>query len=332
MRHFYDMTNISISGRDLFAPSKLEDQPAVDWPLFADNTSGILARDKEAGYDLGKLADSLKNNSVVYHSPSEAALDDLLDRLQQFKLTKLEIGLFVCLGLLILAVIVLSVKVKRHGHTLHKMALMLLAVSKNIPMTEQFVLKNDMTRTASEAIQSWVPSPDHWTEWGPYWTNIGVLLVSLAVTMGCLKLALSRRAFVYVDLSNDTDAIELKLRELPTASRCYGLRTSQTRLRATLEDGWFGSRITFLANHWFYFHFTDNDIVALPTSLWLTPWTARKARRILRSDHRVHTFLVYTHHYIVYKQNNQLERQAHTASDTGLADGDDYYYAHESGV
>jgi hypothetical protein len=139
MRHFYDMTNVSISGRDLFAPSKLTDQPAIDWPLFADNTSGILARDKEAGYDLGKLADSLNNNSVVYHSPSEAALDDLFDRLQHFKMSKLEIGLFVGLGLLILAVMALSVKVKRHGHTLHKMALMLLAVSQHIPMTEQYV-------------------------------------------------------------------------------------------------------------------------------------------------------------------------------------------------
>ena len=289
-----------------------------------------MARDKEAGYDLGKLADSLKNNSVVYHSPSEAALDDLLDRLQQFKLSKLEIGLFVCLGLLILAVIVLSFKVKRHGHTLHKLALMLLAVSKNIPMTEQYVLKSDLTRTATEAIQSWAPGPDHWTEWGPYWISVVVLLVSLAVTMGSLKLALSRRAFVYVDISNDTDAVELKLKELPTASRCYGLRTSQTRLRATLEDCWFGSRITFLAQHWFYFHFTASDIVALPKSLWLPPWTARRARRILRSDHTVHTFLVYTHHYIVYKQNNQLERAAHTASNTGLIDGDDYYYPHES--
>ena len=75
MRHFYDMTNVSISGRDLFAPSRLEDQPAVDWPLFSDNTSGVLARDKEAGYDLAKLAESLKNESVVYHSPSEAVLE-----------------------------------------------------------------------------------------------------------------------------------------------------------------------------------------------------------------------------------------------------------------
>ena len=39
--------------------------------------------------------------------------------------------------------------------------------------------------------------------------------------------------------------------------------------------------------------------------------------------------MVYTHHYIVYKWNNDLERHAHTASNTGLVDGDDYSYPHE---
>jgi len=59
MQHFYDMTNASIWGRDLFNPNNVDDQPAVDWPLFSDNASGVLVRDKEAGYDLAKLVKSL---------------------------------------------------------------------------------------------------------------------------------------------------------------------------------------------------------------------------------------------------------------------------------
>jgi len=231
------MTKISISGLDLFAPSKLENQPATDWPLFSDNTSDVLARDKEAGYDLAKLAESLKNESVVYHSPSEAVLDDLLTKLQEFKLTKIEIGILLGLAILLLLQIVWAVKLKRHGHTLHKMALALLAVYKNIPMTDSFVLKGEPVRTATDVIESLAVGPSYWSEWGPYWTNSMVLVFSVAITLGCLKVALSRRAYFYVDISSQTESLQIKIAELPTAGRCYGLRTSQKSLRATIRDG-----------------------------------------------------------------------------------------------
>jgi len=332
MRHFYDMTNVSISGRDLFAPSRLEDQPAVDWPLFSDNTSGVLARDKEAGYDLAKLAESLKNESVVYHSPSEAVLDDLIAKLQEFKLTKIEIGILLGIGLLLLSNIILAVTVKRHGHTLHKMALAILAVYKNIPMTDSFVLKSDPVKTTTESINALAVSPLVVSDWGPYWTNSLVLVVSFAITMGCLKVALSRRAYFYVDLTSQTESLQIKIAELPTAGRCYGLRTSQKSLKATIRAGWFGSRLSFHARHWFFYHLVSGTATALPPHTWLAPWTARKARRILLGEHVVTNFLVYTHHYIMWKDNPLTGSDAQAISNSGLVDGDDYNYHGESVV
>ena len=330
MRHFYDMTNTSINGRDLFAPSRLEEQPAVNWPLFSDNMSGILARDKEAGYDLGKLAESLQNDSVVYHSPSEKALDDLYDRLQQFKLTKFEIGLLLGIGLLIVSQIVLTVKVKRHGHTMHKMALAILGISKNIPMTEAFILKNAPAAEVIDAIPASSVDPYFWLEWGPYYLASAVLLFSIAVTLGCLKVALSRRGFVYIEIGNDSEAIELKVTELPSGGRSYGLRTSTRSLRVVLDECWFGSRIHFISNHWVFYHFNIGRDTDLPTSKWLTPWTARKVRRILRGEHDILTFLVYTHHYIIQKASHSLDLMASAPSHEGLVDANNYNYPQDS--
>ena len=66
------MANNTITGRDLIDSADLEEQPPIEFPLFADNISHILANDKAAGFALDKLADSLQNGSVVLHTPSEA--------------------------------------------------------------------------------------------------------------------------------------------------------------------------------------------------------------------------------------------------------------------
>jgi len=43
----------------------------------------MLAADKDVSYSLNKIADSLRNDSAVFHSPSEVMLYDLLQQQQQ---------------------------------------------------------------------------------------------------------------------------------------------------------------------------------------------------------------------------------------------------------
>ena len=247
-------------------------------------------------------------------------------------MTKIEIGILLGIGILLLSNIMLAVTVKRHGHTLHKMALALLAVHQNIPMMESFVLKTDPVKTTMESVNALAVGAFATSDWGPYWTNSLVLVISLTITMGCLKVALSRRAYFYVDLTSQTESLQIKIAELPTAGRCYGLRTSQKSLKAPIGAGWFGSRLSFHARHWFFYHLVSGTVTALPAHTWLAPWTARKARRILLGEHAVTNFLVYTHHYIMWKDNPMTGGDAQAISNTGLIDGDDYHYSGDSVV
>src|SRR5664279_4415926 len=67
-----------MTGKNLFAEGEFKPLAPLNWPLFADNTSRLLASDKEASYSLKKLADGLQNDSFVLHSSSEALVYDLL--------------------------------------------------------------------------------------------------------------------------------------------------------------------------------------------------------------------------------------------------------------
>jgi len=79
LQNFYNLSNVMIYGRDLFDSTKLVDPQPVDWPLFSQNTSRLLAADTATGYSLNELVDSLQNNSVVLHSSFGALLCDFID-------------------------------------------------------------------------------------------------------------------------------------------------------------------------------------------------------------------------------------------------------------
>src|SRR5208282_1652643 len=217
MRQFYDMTNKSILGRDLFPPSEMEDHPPIDWPLFSDNTSELLSRDKEAGYDLSKLSEGLQNKSVIFHSSSEAVLHDFMSKFQEFKLGNLEIGLITGVCLLLLTNLCLILKVKSHGKRIHELSLAVLARCQRFPLTQSFVLKNDPTKTTKTEVEMLGVAPADLTGYDPYITIALSFVICVSLSLYILKVALQRRCSVYIDICSQTESIQLKVAELPTA-------------------------------------------------------------------------------------------------------------------
>jgi hypothetical protein len=78
LQTFYDITNDTVSGRTLYAPEELKTPQAIHLPIFGNNISQILAADTVVGYSLDKLALSLRNESVIFHSPADALLHKLI--------------------------------------------------------------------------------------------------------------------------------------------------------------------------------------------------------------------------------------------------------------
>ena len=78
LQHFYDLDNGNLSGSTLLPPANLPPLLPLRLPLFSENATRLLAADESLDYSLRKLANSLANDSVVLHSPSEAILYDYI--------------------------------------------------------------------------------------------------------------------------------------------------------------------------------------------------------------------------------------------------------------
>jgi hypothetical protein len=76
LNEFYDKTNITYDGQTLL---RNKDELALDdnfkLPIFRDDSiEKYLAADESASYSLKKLAWAMENETVIYHSSSEAII------------------------------------------------------------------------------------------------------------------------------------------------------------------------------------------------------------------------------------------------------------------
>ena len=74
LQHFYNLTNVT----SLFSTADKLNVDPLKLPLFGDNVNKLLAADDEVGYSLRKQANSMQNDTTVYHSLTEAMLADYL--------------------------------------------------------------------------------------------------------------------------------------------------------------------------------------------------------------------------------------------------------------
>ena len=80
LQHFYDITNLTASGKTLFGSNDKIIPEQVNWNLYSEKVSNLLAADDSQKYSLQKLAASLKNNSVAFHSPVEVLLSEIINQ------------------------------------------------------------------------------------------------------------------------------------------------------------------------------------------------------------------------------------------------------------
>ena len=68
LQHFYDTSNVSITGRTLMTSDDKLQPERVDWKVYGEKVNTLLAADDTAAYSLKKLAASLQNDYGSSHS------------------------------------------------------------------------------------------------------------------------------------------------------------------------------------------------------------------------------------------------------------------------
>lgn len=311
LKHFYDLSNTTILSSELFNFSQLRRPEPLDLPVFEAETERLLAQDQAASYSLSKLATSMRNGSVVLHSASEAFLYDLLkqQRHRRAVIEKFD-ALLVCVSILAVVSTGLIFILSRIRRRVEIIAAVVLGAANSIPIVD---LTNDFEWHMRQDQRPTSP-PSKLLEDDPIWGTIRelrmfetllivavslVVVLLLVITWIAVKRSLSKRSFLYIELTSSTECVHLRLLQFPNASRYYGVKADTDSLRVTVKFYGPFCVVHFGSNEWFMWDLFDKIHKPLPSRRWMSVWTGRKIRRITTSDNcSAAPLIIHSHEYI----------------------------------
>jgi hypothetical protein len=225
LREFYDLANQTLQGDHLVAPQNLTPLQPLDVPFFSKNISQLLAADASLSYSLSKISASLTNSSSVIHSPTEAILFQYLHQIAKADAvfpnfnsieTWFILGPIPCIVLLLVLTFILHRRVQ----------ILTAVISASATRAQAFDLR---TLTPTPVV---ITTPSPLLQWIETFRQhdfvficmITCVIISIIALTFAVHRALSRRSFLYIDISTATHIIQLKLFCLPDASRSYSVK------------------------------------------------------------------------------------------------------------
>ena len=306
LQQFYDTGNENLSTQLLLDPSQVKRPVDLNLPFFGSNISQILAADKTDGYILSKVAESLKNNSVIYHSPSEALLNDVIRVMNRppsfFSFDSnliLVTGAYVAIGLLAfmgfrlhqrVAAVTMFMTSRVHGYEL-----------KNAFMntTPNPVTPRDVSRLINDLLSE-VRHIDM-----AYMTIMIIITIvtSLGMTLA-IKRALGRYSYLYLEIIAGNQSHQLRFATLPDASRNTVVRIPRAELKVQLTNYYLFGVLTLTPRAPKTVNTLNGQRTQLRNFTFIAPWTVTKINQLTTmGEYTIIPLIVNTHEYTFMDQN-----------------------------
>ncbi|HSN23437.1 MAG TPA: hypothetical protein VLS45_04600 [Methylomicrobium sp.] len=300
---FYKTENQSLSTQLLLRPHQVEQATSFDLPIFGSNVSQILAADKTDSYLLTKVAESLKTNSIIYHNPTQAVLDDVLRTVKSRSFFSLDLNF----ALIVLAYVALGFMAKKGYQMYQQMTILkLTAPAAMIAATHAFELKPEFVVTTlqptgmkdiAKTIESMIADVRHLDTAHFTLMTCILLCVVIGTTLG-IKRALGRYSFLYIEILSRSTFHQLRFATLPDASRNNVVRVSKNKMKIQMANyGIFGvlaltPRAPKLLN------VLTGTSTRLRNFTLVAPWTMWKIQRMITTDeYDITPIIVNTHEY-----------------------------------
>lgn len=301
LQQFYETGNETLSTQLLWEPSKVQRPTDLNLPFFGNNISQILAADKTDGYLLSKVAQSLKNSSVIYHSPAEALLNDVIRAMNRppsfFSFDSnliLITAAYVAIGGLAymqfrlhqrVAAVTMFMTSRAHGYELKPAFL---------DTTPNPVTPRDMTRVINDLLSD-VRHIDM-----AYMTIMIVITSITVVSMTiAIKRALGRYSYLYIEITAGTHSHQVRFATLPDASRNTVVRIPKTELRVQLSNYYLFGVLTLTPRSPKTVNSLSGKRTQLRNFTFLAPWTVAKIHQLTAlSEYTVTPLVVNTHEYV----------------------------------
>ena len=243
LQEFYELTNETLTGRKLFDPSEYREPQPLLWSMYSENTSRLIANDEKLSYSLKKLANSLRNDSVVLHSPSEALLFDYImnSSLQQpfWYFNFWSWSTYAIFGLFIFAIFTMLLVYRMHRRLVMIQLLLVNSMKPLLPKTAAYEL-----RTLATTMKTQVEQPEIFKELFESIRKLDIAVVTLVLLItifliiigAIIKRRLARRSFLYLDIASDQAVVQIKLFEFPDASRIFAVKTLSQQMELSLKQ------------------------------------------------------------------------------------------------
>ena len=306
LQHFYDTTNLTLTGKTLTTEEdKLFPEP-VDWKLYGEKVDKLLAADDTASYSLKKLALSLQNDSLIYHSPAEAMLSDIIHEQANHKLFGIDLSIFNS-WLIVILIIIVGIIIVFH-----------FRMRKKLNNTSHLVQRLGVTAaligtTKSQSIQlkatTTLPtiSVDHYEalltfiqdDLVSFWINIILTMILILIASYSFYWLTRMRSYVYIELRTREEVFMIYYKRLPDASRCFDIVTSIIPTIVTVVNCLLFGYLKFEGNTWKIEDKRTRQRTSLPRRVLLLRSDMLQAKAmLLNSDCCVEPVVVHTHEQI----------------------------------
>ena len=313
LNEFYDMGNITMDGKTLLRiRSKLSGADEFKLPLFGyDNVDKLLSADETASYSLKRLAENLKNNTVIYHTASEAMITRYLAShvpSTLWGIDKMNL-IFIGIGILFVLLSLSLISSLRNRRALHDLNLKVVGMAgitmiphvKSLKLRPEFFSGELCEMNVTNSAKNWVEDmmkhiirEDNWQ-----WVTIAFILgttVLIAVRMYFLG---HRFSFVYLHISKGTFTKNLKYFKLADVDRLYTISTT-SEMEMEIKEDWLFGYIHFLNSGWYLKDTLSGSTVMLPSRCRIPFGRVKLYKEILKDTSCVITpMIVRTHSYEV---------------------------------
>jgi hypothetical protein len=237
LQSFYDVTNISLSGRSLLRSDQVPEHQPLELKFFGEATDKFWAADEAASYSLKRLSESLKNDSVIMHTPAEAIVHEILTRntlLTTFTWTNWNAWLSILpwLGVVILAI--------WQCITHRKLSMVAVACSlemcARLPKARAYDLRTPPPTTTFSPVE-WLATVAQIRHFDMMITSyLLILTAGVIVIIMILVRAFARRTFLYIEITADNLVTQLRYFTLPDATRNYTVKMSKRPTRLNIRS------------------------------------------------------------------------------------------------
>jgi hypothetical protein len=318
LQQFYETGNESLSAKLLLNPSDVKQPAALHLSMFGNNVSQILAADKTDGYLLAKVAESLKNESVIYHSPTDALLNDVIRSMMRPMLfLSLDSNFAMVIGsyILIAALAIICYRLRQQVALLTLATpIVLAAKAQAYELRSEFLsttFSPGIERNMSRIINDLVKDVRHIDM---AYITMMTLLIIIIITTSCMIIgikraltALGRYSYLYIEITAGSQCHQLRFATLPDASRNTVVRVPRTALQFQLANYFIFAVITLTPRAPKIVNTLTRKRTQLRNIALIAPWTVSKIRQLTEANvYTITPMVANTHEYAFLEQGQLL--------------------------